>query len=114
MLSLSVALVCVQITSVKLAASRAQIAGALDIGMYSLFAQYDQELLENYELFYLDGSFGSGSLNMGRMYDVVSAYMEPVLEQNFTELELESGGWTGYQRGFFLPAGSGSRTAAAG
>ncbi len=97
MLSLSVALVCVQITSVKLAASRAQIAGALDIGMYSLFAQYDQELLENYELFYLDGSFGSGSLNMGRMYDVVSAYMEPVLEQNFTELELESGGWTGYQ-----------------
>lgn len=96
-LSLSIMLVCTQLMSVKLAVSRAQIAGAMDIGLYSLFAQYDKDLLEEFELFFLDGSFGKEGLNMGKAYDVIKQYMEPVLEQNFMELKLEGGGFTGYQ-----------------
>lgn len=97
LLSLSTALICTELTSVKLAASRAQISGAMDIGLYSLFAQYDKSLLDEYELFYLDGGFGSSELHMGKAYDILTDYMEPVLQQNFTELELERGGWSGYE-----------------
>ncbi|MGI6069551.1 MAG: DUF5702 domain-containing protein [Blautia sp.] len=96
-LSLLTALVCTQLSSVKQAASRAQIAGAADIGLYSLFAQYDKDLLEQFEIFGLDGCFGGEALDLGKVYDVIGRYMEPVLEQNFTELKLKGGGFTGYE-----------------
>ena len=80
-----------------MAAARVQIANGAEIGLYSLFAQYDSELLEVYNLFYLDGGFGQGELNMGKVYDTVTSYMEPVLHQNYQNLQLESGGITGYR-----------------
>lgn len=95
-LSLIIALVCTSVESVKMAASRVQIANGADIGLYSLFAQYDRKLLDDYELFYIDGSWGSSALELSRVYDTVEQYMEPVLEQNWLQLKLASGGITGY------------------
>ena len=60
MLSLMVSLVCTSIVSVRMAAARVQILNGMDIGLYSLFGQYDRKLLEDYELFALDGSGGGG------------------------------------------------------
>lgn len=80
-----------------MAASRVQIACGLDIGLYSLFAQYDSCLLEEFDLFYLDGSFGQEQLNLGKVYDTVADYMKPVLNQNYQKLTLESGGITGFR-----------------
>ena len=51
-LSLLLSLVCTSIESVRMAAARTQILSGLDIGLYSLFGQYDRELLKEYDLFF--------------------------------------------------------------
>ena len=43
-----------------MASARTQILNSMDIGLYSVFGQYDRKLLEEYDLFALDGSMGGG------------------------------------------------------
>lgn len=97
MLSLLLSLVCTSIESVRMAAARTQILNSMDIGLYSLFGQYDKKLLEDYELFAIDGSFGKGQLDMASVYDDMKSYMVPVLKQNSQNLTLKQGGFTGYR-----------------
>lgn len=96
-LGLLLALVCTSIESVRMAAARTQILASLDIGLYSLFGQYDKELLKEYDLFALDGSGGGGMLNMAGVYDNMESYVKPVLKQNSQKLSLLEGGFTGYR-----------------
>lgn len=96
-LSLLLTLVCSSIESVRMAAARTQILNGLDIGLYSLFAQYDKEILKEYDLFVLDGSRGGDKLDMAAVYDNLEAYMKPVLRQNSQKLSIEQGGFTGYR-----------------
>lgn len=96
-LSLFLSLVCASIESVRMAAARTQILNGLDIGLYSLFGQYDRKMLNDYELFVLDGAFGAGELNLAAVYDELESYMKPVLEQNSQKLSIEQGGFTGYR-----------------
>lgn len=97
MLSLLLSLVCASIESVRMAAARTQILNGLDIGLYSLFGQYDRKMLEDYDLFVLDGSFGGGDLNLVSAYDNMETYMTPVFKQNSQKLSVEQGGFTGYR-----------------
>lgn len=97
MLSLILSLVCTSINSVQMACARTQILNGIDIGLYSLFGQYDQDLLKNYDLFLLDGSCGGGDLKPGTIYKSMESYMKPVLKQNSQKLSIEQGGLTGYQ-----------------
>lgn len=96
-LSLFMSLVCTGIESVRMAAARTQILNSLDIGLYSLFGQYDRQLLQDYSLFFLDGSCGGDALNMAQIYDNMEAYIKPVLKENSQKLSLEQGGFTGYR-----------------
>ena len=96
-LSLLLSLVCIGIQSAQAAAARTQIQNGLDVGLYSLFGQYDSMLLEDYDLFFLDGAQGGDSLNLGRIYDNMQSYMKPVLKQNSQKLSLKQGGFTGYR-----------------
>lgn len=96
-LGLLLALICTSIESVRMAAARAQILASLDIGLYSLFGQYDKELLQKYDLFVLDGSGGGGTLKLADVYDNMEAYIKPVLKQNSQRLLLQEGGFTGYR-----------------
>lgn len=96
-LSLLLSLVCTSIESVRMAAARTQILNGLDIGLYSLFGQYDRSLLRDYDLFFLDGSCGGGKLKMARVYDNMESYIKPVLKQNSQKLSIEQGGFTGYR-----------------
>ena len=89
MLSLLLSLVSTSIQSVQMAAARTQILNGMDIGLYSLFGQYDKNLLEKYELFAVDGSFGGGSLDMAGVYDNLEFYMKPVLKQNSQKLSVK-------------------------
>ena len=50
-LSLLLSLICASIESVRMASARTQILNGMDIGLYSLFGQYDKELLTDYDLF---------------------------------------------------------------
>ncbi len=97
MISLFMSLICAGLESVRMASARTQILNSLDIGLYSLFGQYDKQLLEDYSLFFLDGSCGKNELNMAEVYDNMEAYIKPVLRQNSQKLILEQGGFTGYR-----------------
>ncbi len=91
-----IVLVCTSIESVKMMCARTQIANSADVGMYSLFAQYDRYLLERYGLFYLDASYGADGLQLGRAYRTVEEYMDPILDQGHLDLTIASGGITSY------------------
>ena len=95
-LSLILALVSTSIESVRMAAARTQILDSMDIGLYSLFAQYDRTLLEKYDLFSLYAS-GQDNLDMADVYDNFESYMKPVLKQNSQKLSLQQGGFSGYR-----------------
>lgn len=95
-LSMIIVLVCASIESVKMMCARTQIANSADVGMYSLFAQYDRYLLDRYGLFYLDASYGTDGLQLGRAYRTVEEYMGPILDQGHLDLTIASGGITSY------------------
>lgn len=48
-LSILLSLVSTSIQSVQAAAARTQILNGMDIGLYSLFGQYDRSLLRDYD-----------------------------------------------------------------
>ena len=96
-LSLLLSLVCTSIESVRMASARTQILNSMDIGLYSVFGQYDKKLLEEYDLFALDGSMGGGQLNLAKICDNLESYMKPVLKQNSQKLSLQQSGLTGYR-----------------
>ena len=95
-LSLILSLVCASIESVRMAAARTQILNSMDIGLYSLFGQYDRTLLEDYDLFAIYAG-GKEELDMASVYDNFQSYMKPVLKQNSQKLTLLQGGFSGYQ-----------------
>lgn len=88
--------------SVRTEGGRVMIASAMDQGLFSLFAQYDKDLLDEYDLFYLDGGFGSESLQMNRLYDTVrqdalySLNPDGHGNRNFFGADFLSGAITGY------------------
>ena len=57
-LGLILSLLSSGLESARMAAARTQILNGMDIGLYSLFGQYDRFLLKNYDLFFLDGTQG--------------------------------------------------------
>ena len=63
-LSLLLSLVTTGIQSVQAAAARTQILNSMDIGLYSLFGQYDRFLMKEYDLFFIDGAQGNSDLNL--------------------------------------------------
>ncbi|MDO5337355.1 MAG: DUF5702 domain-containing protein [Eubacteriales bacterium] len=95
-LSLLVALTCTSLESVRMAAARVQILCGMDIGLYSLMAGYDRELLRDYGMFFLDGGYGSSNLDQGKICDTFREYMEGVLRQNYQSLRWKEGGIEGY------------------
>lgn len=96
-LSILLSLVSASIQSVQAAAARTQILNSVDIGLYSLFGQYDRSLLKNYDLFFLDGTQGGTELDLAAVYDNLESYMKPVLKQNSQNLRIKQGGFTGYR-----------------
>ena len=96
-LGLVVSLLCSGLESVKMAAARTQILNGLDIGLYSLFGQYEESLLRDFDLFAIDGTAGGKELDLAAVYDNLESYMEPVLGQNSQHLTIRQGGISGYQ-----------------
>ena len=96
-LSILLSLVSTSIQSVQAAAARTQILNGMDIGLYSLFGQYDRSLLRDYDLFFLDGTQGGREMNLAAVYDNLESYIRPVLKQNSQKLQIKQGGFTGYR-----------------
>ena len=69
MLVLIVSVISASIVSVKVQAGRSRVANSVDQAMFSLFAQYDRDLLSKYDVFFIDGAVGSGNMQIGSIYD---------------------------------------------
>lgn len=72
-LLMAVFLVLIQVVfrSVQIAGGKVQAEAGVEEGLYSVFAGYDRELFEKYHVFFLDGGYGTGTLQPGRMYQKV-------------------------------------------
>ena len=97
LLGILLVLVSVCYTSVRMASSRTQILCGADIGLYSLFGQYDREIFDHYGLLLLDSGGSGGLLDPGAVYQSFRHYMDPVLKENHQSLNVEGGGFTGYR-----------------
>ncbi|MCF0134431.1 MAG: hypothetical protein HUJ72_11245 [Blautia sp.] len=97
-MSVLLLLISICIESVRMQAARTQILNSVDIGLYSLFGQFEKTLLEEYDLFGIDSSGSGSKANISAVYSNFEGYMKPVLkQQNTQKLKLQQGGITGYQ-----------------
>ena len=85
-------LITVSIQSSRTACARAQAVNSMDTGLYSLFSEYDRELLERYNLFFLDASYNTGRIQIAQVLNHLEDYMKPVLDSGLTKCRRVSGG----------------------
>ena len=73
---LILSLICTTLESARIQGARAQIANIADMGNYSVFGEYEKKLLENYEVFAVDGSYGTGDFSVERVNDKFKSYLQ--------------------------------------
>lgn len=105
MLILITAVISASIVSVKVQAGRSRVANGVDQAMFSVFAQYDRDLLKKYDVFFIDGAAGGGNLQVGNIYNRFRSALEYILKpnkgaflggRNLLSLSLAQGAVTGY------------------
>ncbi len=78
-LSLTIVLVFSAIGAVtemaRLQAADSHIEGILELGADSVMAEYDKDLLKEFDLFFLDGSYGRGNFSEWNIVDRLETYM---------------------------------------
>ncbi|MDO4477429.1 MAG: DUF5702 domain-containing protein [Lachnospiraceae bacterium] len=79
LLMIMLSVVMVSVFCVKVAADRMMLANAADQSMWSLFARYDRDLLEKYDVFFIDAGCGENTLNMAGLVDELTDAAEAVL-----------------------------------
>ena len=95
-LSLLLALIGAAFESVRVSCARVHILNGTDVGLYSLFAQYDRDLLDTYEIFGLHPASPSQEVPVAQSYEIFQEYMEPLLDVKGISMELGVGGVSGY------------------
>lgn len=95
-LSLLMALIGASLESVRVSCARVHILNGTDVGLYSLFAQYDRDLLDTYEIFALHPAAPSGEVPVAQAYEIFREYMEPLLQVRGISMETGVGGVSGY------------------
>lgn len=73
---LVLSLICTLAESARVQGARAQASAVTDMGLFSVFAEYDRGLLEDFDVLFLDGSYGSGSFEPERIALQLRNYME--------------------------------------
>lgn len=97
MMLILLSLVAAGLQASRIACGRAQAVNGIDVGLYSLFSEYDEQLLEQYHLFFLDGSYGNGSMNPAQMINQMEYYMKPVLSSGLTRCRVLACGIDGFR-----------------
>ena len=73
---LILSLITTGIRSAVVANARVAMVSSMDLGLYSLFGQYDRDFLEQYGLLFVDGGYKSADLQMGRIYQELKEDVE--------------------------------------
>lgn len=81
-LSVMLSLFLTLIEGARINAIRMQTECAMDMSLYSVFAEYNRELLEQYDLFFIDTSYGSGNSTIENTVAHFKGYMADNIEQD--------------------------------
>lgn len=75
---LFLALICTAVESARVQGAKAQTANITGMGNFSVLGEFEKELLDDYEIFSLDGSYGKGSFSI----DEVNSHLKTFLTCN--------------------------------
>lgn len=73
---LFLSLVCTLVESARVQGARAWAAAVTDMGIFSVFGEYEREILEKYDVLFLDGSYGTGDFEPERIALQMREYMK--------------------------------------
>ena len=59
-LGILLSLVFILLEGIRNKTMRTETESVMDIGLYSVFGEYNRQLLEQYDLFFIDTSYGEG------------------------------------------------------
>ena len=74
-LGVMLSLVFVLIEGIRNKTIRTETESVMDIGLYSVFGEYHRQLLEQYDLFFIDTSYGEGKPDIKRSEEHLQFYM---------------------------------------
>lgn len=66
---------CAFAESVRMQGARAKAAAVLDMGIFSVFGEYERELLEDYEVFGVDAAYGTGEFQKEHLESRLDEFM---------------------------------------
>ena len=78
-LGVMMCLIFTLIEAVRIQTIQMETESVMDIGLYSVFGEYHRQLLEQYDLFFIDTTYGEGSPLVKRSEEHLQYYMN----QNF-------------------------------
>lgn len=84
---LFLSLICTAVESARVQGARAQVANIADMGNYSVFGEFERLLLDDYEIFAVDGSYGTGDFSIDRVNDRLRGFMEKNSQMETSGLE---------------------------
>ncbi len=67
---------CTVLEGIRIQGAKVRAAACLDMGLFSLFGEYEKTLLADYHVFFLDGSYGSGIAQPDKITQRLSFFME--------------------------------------
>ena len=73
---LFLALISAMAESVRVQGARAKAASVLDLGIFSVFGEYERDLLEEYEVFGVDASYGGRRFSEGKAFGEAGFFHE--------------------------------------
>lgn len=75
-LTLILSVVCTTIESARLQGAHMQLQNITDMGIYSAFGEYNRDLLELYDLFFIDMGYGTKDSSMERVNARIKEYLQ--------------------------------------
>lgn len=73
---LFLSLACTLVESARIQAARARACVAADLSLFSVFGEYERGLLTRYDVFFLDGAYGSGVFSEENLEGRMEDYLE--------------------------------------
>ncbi len=72
---LFLSLICTVLESIRVEGAKVRSAACLDLGLFSLFGEYERDLFSEYHVLFLDGSYGTGNLSEEKMETRLKFFM---------------------------------------
>ena len=86
-LGVMLSMMAVLIDGVRRQTVRLETEGVTDLALFSVFGEYNRQLLEQYDLFFIDTTYGEGSPSLERVEEHLQFYMN----ENFQKKGSETG-----------------------